>query len=131
MARVTVLDASALIALCSTEDDYHRWALDMFSITQGSDLLISALTYAEFLVGPKRQKKLQQVLDGTSQLGLEITALDNLNAISLAEVRATSNLRLPDAVVLQTALEHSGAIATTDKRLASAARELNIPVYQP
>lgn len=131
MARVTVLDASALIALCSTEDDHHRWALDMFSITQGSDLLISALTYAEFLVGPKRQKKLQQVLDGTSQLGLEITTLDNLNAISLAEVRANSNLRLPDAVVLQTAIEHSGAIATTDKRLASAARELNLPVYQP
>jgi len=131
MARVTVLDASALIALCSTEDDHHRWALDMFSITQGSDLLISALTYAEFLVGPKRQKKLQQVLDGTSQLGLEITTLDNLNAISLAEVRANSNLRLPDAVVLQTALEHSGAIATTDKRLANAARELNLPVYQP
>jgi hypothetical protein len=131
MARVTVLDASALIALCSTEDDHHRWALDMFSITQGSDLMISALTYAEFLVGPKRQKKLQQVLDGTSQLGLEITTLDNLNAISLAEVRANSNLRLPDAVVLQTALEHSGAIATTDKRLANAARELNLPVYQP
>ena len=131
MARVTVLDASALIALCSTEDDHHRWALDMFSITQGSDLLISALTYAEFLVGPKRQKKLHQVLDGTSQLGLEITTLDNLNAISLAEVRANSNLRLPDAVVLQTAIEHSGAIATTDKRLASAARELNLPVYQP
>jgi len=131
MARVVVLDASALIALCSTSDSHHRWAFEVFSITQGQDLLISALTYAEFLVGPKRQEQLSQVLAGTSKLGLEITPIDQLNAISLGEVRAETNLRLPDAVVIQTAIEHSAAIATTDAKLAKVARELQIPVYQP
>ena len=131
MARVVVLDANALIALCRDSDAHHSWALDMFRITQGSDLMVSAMTYSEFLIRPHREGVLEELLRDTKQLGLEITPVDQHNAFALTEVRAKTNLRMPGAVVLQTALEHSGAIATTDKRLANAARELKIPVYQP
>jgi predicted nucleic acid-binding protein len=131
MAGVVVFDANVLIALCLTTDAHHTWALDVFRFTQGSNLMVSAMTYSEFLIRPKREGVLQQMLNGIEQLGLEITPIDVHNALALTDVRARTNLRMPDAVVLQTAIEHSGAIATTDKRLASAARELNIPVYQP
>ena len=131
MAGVVVFDANVLIALCLTTDAHHTWALDVFRFTQGSNLMVSAMTYSEFLIRPKREGVLQQMLNGIEQLGLEITPIDVHNALALTDVRARTNLRMPDAVVLQTAIEHSGAIATTDKRLASAARELNLPVYQP
>ncbi|MEI6590549.1 MAG: PIN domain-containing protein [Actinomycetes bacterium] len=131
MAGVVVFDANVLIALCLTTDAHHTWALDVFRFTQGSNLMVSAMTYSEFLIRPKREGVLQQMLNGIEQLGLEITPIDVHNALALTDVRARTNLRMPDAVVLQTAIEHSGSVATTDKRLASAARELNIPVYQP
>ena len=92
---------------------------------------MAALTYTEFLVGPEKQNVLSQVLENTSRLGLEVTPFDRLDSIKLARVRAETKLRLPDAVVLQTAIERDAAIATTDSLLAKAARERGIPVYAP
>lgn len=131
MAGVVVLDANMLIALCRDSDAHHGWALDVFRITQGSDLVVSAMTYSEFLIRPKRENVLDRLLRNIEQLGLEITPISVNNALSLTEVRAETNLRMPDAVVLQTAIEYGGAIATTDKQLAKVARERNIAVYQP
>jgi predicted nucleic acid-binding protein len=131
MAGVVVFDANVLIALCLTTDAHHSWALDVFRFTQGSNLMVSAMTYSEFLIRPEREDFLNHMLNCIKQLGLEVTPIDADNALALTSVRAKTNLRMPDAVVLQTAIEHSAAIATTDEKLAKAARKLDIPVYQP
>lgn len=45
--------------------------------------------------------------------------------------RMTLNLRMPDAIHLATALRHGLTLATFDRRLADAARALDLAVVVP
>ena len=130
MARV-VFDANVIIALYEDTDVHHSWAVDCFTLLQAHDFVLSPLTYAEVLVSPEREKVAAKFVKNISRMDLEITTLGIEHAHDLASVRVETKLRMPDAVVLQTAIERDAAIATTDSQLAKAARERGIPVYQP
>jgi len=126
-----VFDAGVLVALYDDADFHHPWSLKLFSTVQDFDFLMSTINFAEVLVKPQRSNLLQKFVSSTERLGIHIVPIASSDAFNLASVRAATNLRMSDAVVLQTALDHSAAIATTDSKLANAARELQIPVYQP
>lgn len=126
-----MLDASALIALASSKDPHHDWALEMFRDTATFDLQMTSLTYAEVLVHPARAGKLDKFLKLLAQLGLEITSVSAEDSQSLATLRASSSLKLPDVVVLNQAIKSKGSIASADQDLIRVAKEKGIGVFHP
>ncbi len=131
MAEIVVLDASALIALASSKDPHHDWALNMFRDTTSFQLQMTALTQAEVLVHPAKAGKLEKFLKLISELDLEITPIESNDSSKLANIRATTNLKMPDAVVLHQAVKEKGSIATTDGQLAKVARGSGVGVFSP
>ena len=131
MAEVVVLDTSALIALVSSSDPHHKWALEMFRDTASFDLQMTALSQAEALVHPARNGKLDKLLKTFSALGLVVTSFDSSDASKLATLRATTTLTMSDACVLLQAMKVKGSIATTDNQLAQAAKSKGVGVFSP
>jgi predicted nucleic acid-binding protein len=131
LAEIVVLDASALIALFSDTDPYHEWALRMFADTMGWDLQMTALNLAEAMVHPFRSERLDQFTKAISGLGIEVTSVDSSDSPRLAQIRADTNLRMPEALVLNQAMKVGGAITTTDNELARIAASLSVGVFKP
>lgn len=69
----------------------------------------------------------RQTLATLTALGIE--PIDDVDdPLLLAELRATSGLRMPDSCVLAAAIRESAAIATFDARLAEAAPSVGVRV---
>lgn len=130
MASV-VLDASALIALYSSKDINHLWAIGFFKQTLDRELSMNVLNYSECLVHPIRAGKLDQFSAGVAGLGVEVVQIVSSDASSLAQLRAGTGLRMPDVLVLHQAKNLGAAVATTDQQLAKVARDLGIEVFSP
>jgi predicted nucleic acid-binding protein len=122
-----VLDASLLIAYLSTSDPRHRRSVTILAEHAAEPLAIPALTLAETLVGPARAGRASEVLEALS--AMELTVIQDVEPSTLAALRASSGLRMPDAVVLHTALRHTAALATFDERLAAAAVASGVTVH--
>jgi predicted nucleic acid-binding protein len=131
LAEVVVLDASALIALVSSSDPHHKWALEMFRDTASFDLQMTALSQAEAMVHPARNGKLEKFQKMLNALGLVVSPIEGLDASKLAILRATTTLKMPDACVLHQAMKVSGSIATTDNQLAQVAKSKGVGVFSP
>jgi predicted nucleic acid-binding protein len=131
LARVIVLDASAVIALASSKDPHHQWAMEMFLDTASFELQMTALTHADVLVHPARAGKLDKFQNFLGGLGVEITPIDNSDSSKLAKLRASTTLKMPDVVILHQAMKVKGSIATTDRNLAKVARAKAVGVFQP
>jgi len=131
LAQLVVLDASAVIALASDTDPNHSWALEMFRDTAAFGLQMTALTQAEVLVHPARAGKLEKFLKLIGAMGIEITSIKESDSSQIARIRAATSLKMPDAVVLSQAMKVSGAIATTDQKLAKVAKDYGVGVFTP
>jgi predicted nucleic acid-binding protein len=116
---VIVADASWIVALRDPDDAHHAEATAINESTASEDALLHPVTLAECLVAPA----LLGVLDEAAaslRAAFEIVPFDDDAPIRWALLRAESGLRLPDVVVLDTALRHGArAIATFDDRLTS------------
>jgi predicted nucleic acid-binding protein len=126
-----VFDASAVISLVDSRDAHFDWAFSLLTMAPEEKFYISALTYAEVLVHPARGKKLSLFLRDFAQAGFEIVPLTEADSLEIANVRSSTNLKTPDAVVVALANRLDAAIASADLALASAARKLTIGVFQP
>ena len=126
-----VFDASTLIALSSSVDVHHKWARDVFNETLDRQILVSAVTYAEVLVYPERAGKTAEFEKSIQGLELKIIGITSEDAAALASIRAEFKLLMPDAIVLHTAKKFDSALATSDAKLAGAARKLKLEVFQP
>lgn len=128
MASLVVVDAGALIALLDKKDKHHRWAFGMFPATLGYGLVMPALTYAEVFVHPTRAGQADTFENNIAGLGLDIRPIFDSDTRGLADIRAESSLKMPDAIVLQLALEEQATLATTDKFLAREAERRGLKV---
>lgn len=131
MAGIAVLDASTLIAMFNANDIHHSWALTVMNDTLGFDLTMPSLTYAETLVIPFENEFVEMFENGISGLDIEVTSIPASDAPSIAKLRAECKLRLPDVVVLHSAIKQNGALATADAKLASVARARGLQVFSP
>lgn len=131
MAGVVVLDAGALIALYDGNDAHHEWARMLLTHTADDQLVMSALTYAEVLVRPTQAGSASVFDRGIAGLHIQIAEISEHDARKIAEIRASTALRMPDAVVVFEARRAGAAVATTDKQLAKSARESGLMVYSP
>jgi len=125
---VIVLDASVLIAHVDSTDAHHDAARRVLHSAAGQDLAASVLTVAEVMVGPARDRRGHVVDEVLDALHIARVPLRPDDAATLADLRATTGLRMPDCCVLHAAQTVGGAVATFDQRLADAARQLGIVV---
>ncbi len=129
---VVVFDSDVLIGFLNRDDVHHGDAVEHVrgSLTAGTRRMLCAVNYAEILIGPLRvgaHAKVEQML---TQLSIETIEVDMALAERAAAVRARTNLKLPDAFALATAIhaEHRGStgvsLASFDSAVLKAHADL-------
>ena len=122
------LDASFVIALRSRHEPHSRLASAVITTGVARTLLIHPLTLAEVLVDPARAEREIDVRDALVESGVTTWEPDPDEPLRIARLRATTDLQLPDCVVLALA-EHAGAtLASFDDRLRTVARARGLRV---
>lgn len=118
---LTVVDAGVVIALLDADDAHHAAARAALreALDRGDDLVLPASAYAECLVGPlRRGAEAAATVDAFLEaLPARVEPITSGIARSAAALRARHGrvLRLPDALVLATAIElRAHRLLTTD-----------------
>ncbi len=125
-----VLDASVLIAYLDGEDIHHSRAETLLAREIDDDFVANSLTLAEVLVVPVRENRLDAVRAALQdlELGELELPLPADTAAKLADLRASTNLKMPDCCVLLSAEDARARVASFDDRLADAAATRNLVV---
>jgi predicted nucleic acid-binding protein len=126
---VIALDASVLIAHLARDDAHHRQASELLTTLSADVLMASVITLAEVLAGPARHGRLDAIAGALEHLGVTAAPVDSGSSAALAELRASTRLKLPDCCVLLVAESRGGELATFDARLAAAARNRGLVVH--
>lgn len=126
-----VLDASVVIAFLEPTDAHHESAAQLVVdlVAEGEhDLVLHPLTAAEVLAGFVRFGTEEQAWADLASIGFVVRGFGEgpVAALVLARTRMQSRLKMPDAVVLATALYGGGAVATYDDALRAAAQERGV-----
>jgi predicted nucleic acid-binding protein len=125
---VIALDASVLIAHLNPTDQHHQAATAILLAGAPGQMLVHTVTLAEVLVGGVRIGQGASMRDDLRAAGIAVAPYDDDEPLRLAELRATSGLKLPDCCVLNVALHHNASLATFDDALAAAARQRGVRV---
>jgi predicted nucleic acid-binding protein len=116
---LTILDAGVIIAILDSSDAHHAAARQAVTHarSQGDDLVIPASAYAEVLVGPFRQgaSAAAKVDEFLAALPARVEPATREVAAAAARLRARhgTKLRLPDALVVATAMELGAELLLT------------------
>jgi predicted nucleic acid-binding protein len=123
---VIVVDASVLIAHFEPADLHHERATGLLLAHRAEDFAASVISLAEIYVGAARANRMVDVERAIARLHIAAVPLPATAARRLAEIRATTNLKLPDCCVIHAAEHHHATVATFDSMLADQARRLNL-----
>ncbi|MEV4418996.1 type II toxin-antitoxin system VapC family toxin [Patulibacter sp. NPDC049589] len=130
---VVVFDSDVLIGFMNPDDVHHADAVTWMreATRPQTERWISAVNYSELLIAPLRDGKQEHVKAMLTNLSITTATVDMALAERAAAVRARTNLKLPDAYALATAihLEHRGRadvrLATFDKKVRKAYDDLH------
>jgi predicted nucleic acid-binding protein len=130
---VVVFDSDVLIGFLNRQDAHHTAAVAAVrdAVKPGNRRLLCAVNYAEILIGPLRAGAQGTVEQMLTQLAIQVIQVDMALAQRAAAVRARTNLKLPDAFALATAVhaEHRGwedvSIASFDSTVLKAYTDLH------
>ncbi len=125
-----VLDASVVIALLDPNDRHHLRAADLLAEHAVEGFRMHQLTLAEVLVGAMRAGRGTQRVNDLMSLGVVAHEPDANEPLILAELRATTGLRMPDCCVLAVARQETLPLAAFDDQLARAAEKLGVPTVE-
>lgn len=120
------LDAGVVIGFLDADDPHHETAATALAnaLHAGESIAMAASALAECLVGPARRgdAAIRMVRDFVDRVPISIVPLDVHVATTAARLRAAHRgLRLPDALVIATAIESAaGQLLTTDSRWPTA-----------
>jgi predicted nucleic acid-binding protein len=118
---VIVLDASVLIAFLDGNDTHHERAMDLLAREIEDEFAVNSLTLAEVLVVPARAGRLESAGVALSDLEILELPFPTDAAVRLAQLRASTNLKLPDCCVLLAAEEAQARVASFDRRVIEVA----------
>lgn len=121
-----VLDASIVIAYLDSNDRHHKRATELLEQHAASRFRMHQLTIAEVLVGAVRTGRGSQLLSDLTSVGVVVSQPTSSEPLILAELRATTGLKMPGCCVLAVAQHESIPVATFDDQLGRVARELGI-----
>lgn len=126
-----VVDASWIIALRDGADAHHTTAVAANEATADQEILLHPVTLAECLVAPARLGGLDEAANKL-RAAYKVVEVDIDAPQRWAHLRVHAGLRLPDAIVLDTATSHGATgIFTFDDELAAAATGHKIAVNRP
>jgi predicted nucleic acid-binding protein len=111
---VALLDTSIVIGALNRDDALHEAASQAVRAERERHALaISALTYAEILVGPLRAGG--RAVGVVERFAAQVRIIDLSAAVArlAAELRATRGLKLPDAVIVATGIRVEAAVIVT------------------
>ena len=115
---LALLDTSVVIGALNRDDALHQAASQAIRVERDRHALaISALSYAEILVGPLRAGG--RAVEVVERFAAQVRIVELSPAIArlAAELRATRGLKLPDAVIVATGLRlEADVIMTADAR---------------
>ena len=124
---VVVFDSDVLIGFLNRDDAHHTDAVAQVraALAPGTRRLLCAVNYADILIGPMRVGAQDRVKQMLVQLNIETIQVDIALAEHAASVRARTNLKLPDAFALATAIHagHRGHQDVTLARFGNAVRK--------
>lgn len=122
-----VLDASVVIAFSEADDALHDAAVGAAAQAwqAGSTRLLPASAYSEILVRPIQRGTGDRIDAFLAASAIEVVPIDAAIARAAAAARVRCpNLRLPDALVIATALAHDAELVTLDTRMTAAFEQL-------
>lgn len=122
-----VLDASVVIAFLNAADPHHHRASELLERHASGEFRMHQLTLAEVLVGAARIGRANQLLADLRAIGVHQHQPGSDEPIILAELRATTGLKMPDCCVLAAAQHEAASLATFDEQLARTAATLGVP----
>lgn len=122
-----VADASWVIALRDPSDPLHEKAISIEGALGDEVVALPQLTFSECLVAPARLGVLEEAA-AAIRAAFDVLVPDAEAPLRWAELRALENLRLPDAVVLDAALQAGAELVTFDSGLSGAALRRGVPV---
>ncbi|CAN5180220.1 hypothetical protein BH20ACT16_BH20ACT16_16200 [soil metagenome] len=132
---VVVFDSDVLIGFLNASDAHHAEAVKLVraSLVPGTRRMMSAVNYTEILIGPiKAGPKSRDHVDAMlGHFSVEIVTVDGAFASRAAAVRARTDLKLPDAYALATAIDAARnghpdvSLASFDKAVLRAHAELD------
>jgi predicted nucleic acid-binding protein len=115
---LALLDTSVVIGALNRDDALHQAASQAIRVERDRHALaISALSYAEILVGPLRAGG--RAVEVVERFAAQVRIVELSPAIArlAAELRATRGLKLPDAVIVATGLRlEADVILAADAR---------------
>lgn len=126
---LVVFDADVLIGYLGRNDAHHRQAVERMrrALEPGTRRVVSAVNYSEVLIGPLKAggPKAADTVDAMFvRFAIETIRVDMDLARRAAAVRARTELPLPDAYALATAI-HAEKRGHDDVRLESFDKRLN------
>jgi predicted nucleic acid-binding protein len=118
--EVVVFDSDVLIGFLNRDDAHHDEAVRVVreAIVPDTRRWLCAVNYAEILIGPVRAGQHDLVDRMLVHLNIETKQVDMALAQRAAAVQAETNLKLPDAFALATAI-HAERMEWEGVRLAS------------
>jgi predicted nucleic acid-binding protein len=124
-----VLDAGVLIGVLDRSDVHHAAATEALRLAEENldRLVLPASALAEILVGPSRRgPEAVAIVDGLLvTLAIDLMAIDQAIARQAAVLRAKTGLRLPDALVVASAVVlRADRLLSTDGRWPMAVADL-------
>ena len=125
-----ILDASVLIAYLDGHDAHHATAEELLARVIDDEFGVHSLTLAEVLVVPIWDGRLQLVRVALRDLEVQELLFPANTAVQLAQLRATTGLKMPDCCVLLAAENTAGTVASFDERLAQAAEARSVAVLR-
>ena len=112
-----ILDSDALLALINKSDVHHESIVNRI-LQSEEKLSISVVTYSEAMVRPFEVNQSAVVIAQINSRISEIFDVTQPIAIRAALMRATSKIKLPDALIASTAIEKGLTLLTFDEKLA-------------
>ena len=116
MGRVA-LDSDSLIAIFKESDKHHKTIVKRL-LQSEEQIVLSSIALSESLVHSYRVDQGEEMKALITDWADEIIDVDLRIAIFAAELRATNNLKLGDALISATAILHKCTLITFDEKLA-------------
>ena len=116
MGRIA-LDSDSLIAIFKESDKHHKTIVKRL-LQSEEQIVLSSIALSESLVHSYRVDQGEEMKALITDWADEIIDVDQEIAIYAAQLRATNNLKLGDALISATAILHNCTLITFDEKLA-------------
>jgi len=130
VAGLIVFNAGVLIAHLEPSDVFHDAATGFLEEFEEFDFAASVITVAECLVRPAQFGRSSEAVAKLDRLELIRLGVPADAGSRIADIRAHTRLKMPDAIVLYTAEREGAELVTTDRGLAGAATARGVVAHE-